>query len=63
MFGPRDPQPPPIKKAATFRLVFEGSKPFVVISHGAPDDWVKYELNLSQVASFIMDGLPRVVRR
>ena len=55
--------PPPIKKAVTFRLVFEGGKPFVTISHGGPDDWVKYELTLSMVASFIMDGLPRVVRR
>lgn len=52
-----------LKKAITFRLVFESGKPFVVISHGAPDDWVKYEVNLAQVASFVIDAMPKVVKR
>ncbi len=51
------------KKAATFRLVFEGGKPFVVISHGLPDDWVRYELTLSQVSSFVKDAIERVLVR
>lgn len=51
------------KKATTFRLVFEGGKPFVVVSHGKQDDWVKYELNREQVAGFVLDAMPKVVSR
>ena len=51
------------RRAITFRLVFESGKPFVVISHGLPDDWVKYELNLEQVSSFVKDAIERVLVR
>ncbi len=54
---------PIAKKAVTFRYVNEGGKHFVVISHGGPDDWVKYELNRHQVAGFTMDSLSKVLPR
>lgn len=51
------------KKAVTFRLVFEGGKPFVVIGHGGTEDFVRYALNLSQVSSFVKDSIERVLVR
>jgi hypothetical protein len=59
MFGPCD-RAPELKKAVTFRLVFESGKPFVVISHGRPDDWVKYQVNDDQVWGFVRDAFPRL---
>lgn len=48
MFGPRDQQFVPLERAKTCDLVFEGGKPFLVISL-EDGEWRKTEINNDQL--------------
>lgn len=50
------------KKATAFALTFPDGKPVIMIGTGN-HDCVRFELNWAQVATFVMDALPRIVRR
>ena len=64
MFGPCDHDPAQTRTAVTFRYVFESGKHYVVISFGVgKDDWQRVQINERQVAGFIEDGLPKVLRK
>lgn len=53
MFGPRNQEPVPVKKAKTCDLVFEGGKPFLVLSF-EDDPWEKREINNDQLWGLFM---------
>jgi hypothetical protein len=64
MLGPCDFQPGQSKVAVTFRYVYESGRHYVVMSFGGgKDDWQRVQINDRQVAGFIEDGLPKVLRK
>lgn len=50
------------QKAFTLAFTREGGKPIIVIGLGN-HDCVRYELTWSQVATFVCDAFPWVVKR
>lgn len=58
MFGPRDSKPIPLKTARTCDLVFEGGKPFLVVSHAT--GWEKYEMNDDQLWNLFNRMAPKL---